>query len=220
MVISMISLFVAMGGAGYAAVLLPANSVGTRQIRNNAVNFKKIAPHTIGLQRIDSTKIQIRVGGTCNNNSAINSIAQSGGVTCHSTLPSEFGASSDPSPVGTTTSTTVVSKVLPSGNYLLNAIPYATIDPAAGAPANQQVKITCTLSAASGSSQTRTVAVETGGAGAPTQQLAIPMTFPTTVGAPQGTAHVDCTHTATPAAPDPAVTVQSTLNAIPTHSNN
>jgi hypothetical protein len=46
------------------------------------------------------------------------------------------------------------------------------------------------------------------------------MTFPATVGAPQGTAHVDCLHAATPATPDPGVTVQSTLNAIPTQSNN
>ena len=39
-------------------------------------------------------------------------------------------------------------------------------------------------------------------------------------GCPQGTAHVDCLHAATPATPDPTVTVQSSLNAIPTQSNN
>jgi hypothetical protein len=38
MVISLIALFVALGGASYAAVSLPSNSVGTAQIRNNAVN--------------------------------------------------------------------------------------------------------------------------------------------------------------------------------------
>jgi hypothetical protein len=219
MVISMISLFVALGGVGYAAVLLPANSVGTKQIKNNAVTYKKIAPHTVGLQRIDQTRVQVRVSGSCSNNSAINTVTLGGKVTCQSTLPDQFGASSDSTTVGTT-STTVVSKVLPAGNYLLNAIPYATIKPAVTAPANQHVLVTCTLSAASGSSQTRTVSVETGGTGAPTQQVAIPMTFPATVAAPQGTAHVDCIHASTPAAPAPAVTVQSTLNAIPTHSNN
>lgn len=219
MVISLVALFVAMGGVGYAAVSIPRNSVGTAQIKNNAVTARKMALHTIGLQRIISSVVQVRVSGKCSNDSAINSVAEGGKVTCQSTLPDQFGASSDSSSVGTT-STTVVSKILPAGNYLISAIPYATINPAATAPANQQVQVTCTLSAASGSSQTRSVSVETGGAGAPTQQLAIPMTFPTTVGAPQGTAHVDCTHTATPAAPDPAVTVQSTLNAMPTHSNN
>jgi hypothetical protein len=217
MVISLIALFVALGGASYAAVSLPHNSVGTAQIRNNAVNYKKITPHTIGLQRIDSTKVQIRVSGTCHNSSAINAVVQNGKVTCQSTLPTQFGASSDSTSVGTTAST-VVSKILPAGNYLLSANPYATINPASTA-AGQSVSVTCTLSAASGSSQTRTVSIEVG-QGARTQTVAIPITFPTTVGAPQGTAHVDCSHAATPATPDPAVTVQSTLNALPTQSNN
>jgi hypothetical protein len=137
-------------------------------------------------------------------------------VTCQTTLPTQFGASSDSTNVGTT-SATVVSKILPAGNYLLSAISYATINPSAAA-AGQQVQVTCTLSAASGSSQTRTVSIEVGQS-TRTQTVAIPMNFPTTVGAPQGTAHVDCLHAATPAAPDPAVTVQSTLNAIPTNSN-
>jgi hypothetical protein len=217
MVISLIALFVALGGASYAAVSLPNNSVGTAQIKNNAVNYKKIATHTIGLQRIDATKVQVRVSGTCKNASAINTIAQGGKVTCQSTLPTEFGASSDSTPVGTT-SATVISKILPAGNYLLTAVPYATINPSSTA-AGQQVQVTCTLSAASGSSQTRTASIEVGQS-TRTQTVAIPMTFPTTVAAPQGTAHVDCLHAATPATPDPTVTVQSSLNAIPTQSNN
>jgi len=220
MVISLIALFVALGGASYAAVSLPNNSVGTAQIKNNAVNYKKIATHTIGLQRIDATKVQVRVSGTCKNASAINTVAQGGKVTCQSTLPTEFGASSDSTSVGTTAAT-VVSKILPAGNYLLTAVPYATINPSNTA-GGQQVQVTCTLSAASGSSQTRTASIEVGQS-TRTQTVAIPMTFPTTVGAPQGTAHVDCLHAATPTTPtmpDPTVTVQSTLNAIPTQSNN
>jgi hypothetical protein len=157
------------------------------------------------------------VSGKCGNNSAINTVTEGGKVTCQPTLPTQFGASSDPTSVGTTAAT-VVSKVLPAGNYLLTATPYATINPA-GTAAGQQVQVTCTLSAASGSSQTRTVAIEVGQS-TRTQTVAIPMTFPTTVGAPQGTAHVDCVHAATPATPDPTVTVQSTLNAVPTQSNN
>jgi hypothetical protein len=217
MVISLIALFVALGGASYAAVSIPNNSVGTAQIKNNAVNYKKITPHTIGLQRIDQSKVQVRVSGTCKNSSAIDTVAQNGKVTCQSTLPTQFGASSDSTSVGTT-STTVVSKILPAGNYLLSATQYATINPSSTA-AGQQVQVTCTLSAASGSSQTRTASIEVGPS-TRTQTVAIPMTFPTTVGSPQGTAHVDCQHAATPATPGPAVTVQSTLNAVPTQSNN
>ena len=40
----MVALFISLGGVGYAAIRLPANSVGTRQIRNNAVTHNKIRP--------------------------------------------------------------------------------------------------------------------------------------------------------------------------------
>ena len=237
MVISLIALFVALGGASYAAVSFPKNSVGNlalqngsvgfakmrpgsvgnKAIKNNAVNYKKILPHTIGLQRIIPSVVQVRVSGKCGDNSAINTVTEGGKVTCQPTLPTEFGASSGATSVGTT-STTVVSKILPAGNYLITATPYATINPSSTATPGQQVQVTCTLSAASGSSETRTVAIELGPQ-TRTQTVAIPITFPTTVGAPQGTAHVDCLHAATPATPDPTVSVESTLNALPTQSN-
>src|SRR5262249_17214644 len=43
LVIASLALAVAMGGTSYAAVSLPANSVGTRQLRNSAVTLKKIS---------------------------------------------------------------------------------------------------------------------------------------------------------------------------------
>jgi len=42
LVISLIALFVALGGTTYAATNLPANSVGTTQLKNNAVTAPKI----------------------------------------------------------------------------------------------------------------------------------------------------------------------------------
>jgi gamma-glutamyl-gamma-aminobutyrate hydrolase PuuD len=42
LIISMIALIVAMGGTGYAAVKLPAGSVGTKQLKNNAVTGAKV----------------------------------------------------------------------------------------------------------------------------------------------------------------------------------
>jgi hypothetical protein len=226
LVISVIALFVALGGVGYAAVRVPDHSVGTAQlkngavstanIKNNAVTYRKIEQHSIGLQRIIPTVVQVRVSGTCPGNSAINTVAQSGKVTCHSTLPAQFGAASGSTTVPTT-STTVVSKVLPGGSYLLNANSYATIS---GGTAGQQVNVSCTLSAVAGSSETASASIEVGSK-PHTQQVAIPITFPTTVPSPQGTAHVDCVHMASgPATPDATVKVRSTLNAIPTQSNN
>jgi hypothetical protein len=42
LVISLIALFVALGGTGYAALKLPKNSVGTKQLKNNAVTSAKV----------------------------------------------------------------------------------------------------------------------------------------------------------------------------------
>jgi hypothetical protein len=42
-VVSTLALFLALGGASYAAFHLPGNSVGTRQIRDHAVTLQKIS---------------------------------------------------------------------------------------------------------------------------------------------------------------------------------
>ena len=46
-IVAYVALFVALGGTGYAAISLPANSVGTGQIRNDAVTSNKIANGSI-----------------------------------------------------------------------------------------------------------------------------------------------------------------------------
>ena len=45
--IAYVALFVALGGTGYAALRLPANSVGSRQIKNGAITPVKIDRHLI-----------------------------------------------------------------------------------------------------------------------------------------------------------------------------
>ena len=42
LVVSLVALSVALGGTGYAAVVLPANSVGAKQIKRNAVTAAKV----------------------------------------------------------------------------------------------------------------------------------------------------------------------------------
>lgn len=44
-----IAVFLALGGGAYAAIRLPANSVGTRQIRSRAVTARKLAPSAIAV---------------------------------------------------------------------------------------------------------------------------------------------------------------------------
>jgi hypothetical protein len=43
LVLACVALAVALGGTGYAAIVLPRNSVGTLQLKNNAVNSIKVA---------------------------------------------------------------------------------------------------------------------------------------------------------------------------------
>jgi hypothetical protein len=46
--IAIAALFIALGGTSYAAIAIPTNSVGTRQLRNGAVTPTKLAPGTGG----------------------------------------------------------------------------------------------------------------------------------------------------------------------------
>src|SRR5579884_457761 len=46
--VAYLALFVALGGTSYAAFSVPANSVGTRQIRNHAITPIKLDPSKIG----------------------------------------------------------------------------------------------------------------------------------------------------------------------------
>lgn len=47
MVVASVALLVALGGTGYAASQLPANSVGTAQLRNGAVTAPKVKLHSL-----------------------------------------------------------------------------------------------------------------------------------------------------------------------------
>ena len=52
LVVACIALFVALSGFGYAAIKLPRNSVGTKQLRNGAVTGKKIAKNAVSGAKI------------------------------------------------------------------------------------------------------------------------------------------------------------------------
>jgi hypothetical protein len=46
-ILALIALFVALGSGAYAAITLPANSVGTKQLKNRAVTAAKVKPHSL-----------------------------------------------------------------------------------------------------------------------------------------------------------------------------
>ena len=55
--VAYVALFVALGGTGYAAVNLPAGSVGTRQLRNGAVTSSKLANGSVGAVKLASGSV-------------------------------------------------------------------------------------------------------------------------------------------------------------------
>jgi hypothetical protein len=55
--IGVLALFIALGGTGYAAISIPRNSVGSRQLRNGAVTTNKIAKGAVSASKLDSKSI-------------------------------------------------------------------------------------------------------------------------------------------------------------------
>src|SRR6476659_1265197 len=55
-----VALTVALGGTGYAAIKLPRNSVGTAQLRRDAVTATKLATRSVGPRKIQNNAISER----------------------------------------------------------------------------------------------------------------------------------------------------------------
>jgi hypothetical protein len=47
MIVALLALIIAMGGTGYAAIKLPANSVGTKQLKKKSVTKSKVAANAV-----------------------------------------------------------------------------------------------------------------------------------------------------------------------------
>lgn len=225
LVISFAALFVALGGVGYAATQLPANSVGTAQLRNgsvgnwklkfNAVGTRKIQNGAVGAKQVKSSQVQLRVSTACSSG-AVKAIGLSGSVTCIPTLPNEVGKSATPVTLGAA-STSVATESLPAGSsYLVLAYPHAVITGVTG----QHVEVECTLSVAAGAtnSVTKSLAVDVA-SGSHSLAGSIPLALPVSSATSAQTATVSCTDTATPSTPAPTVAVDTTVNAIQTAAN-
>jgi hypothetical protein len=60
--VAYLALFIALGGTSYAAFSVPANSVGTPQVRNGAITAKKIANGAITPSKLDRQTIGGSIG--------------------------------------------------------------------------------------------------------------------------------------------------------------
>jgi hypothetical protein len=189
MAMSAVALFMSVGGVGYAAASLPANSVGAAQIRDNAVTYKKIEPNSVGVVRlarngVSNSKIrdeavsykkirpnavgkvranlkqlQARLASTCAAGTAVGAVDEAGKVTCNAALPARLGAA-EQSVAVTGTATAVANLTLPAGaGYLAFANPSVTVT-----GANGSVTVSCTLALGS-ASQTRSVTVDASAGG-------------------------------------------------------
>lgn len=95
LVISVIALFVALGGASYAAIKIPKNSVGTKQLKNRAVNSNKVKDGTLLLRDFRSGQVKPNAW--------------------------EGYRLATPAPIASTFSPIASTAVLPKGNYVLMA---------------------------------------------------------------------------------------------------
>ncbi len=228
LVVSFLALFVALGGAGWAALRIPPHSVGNAQLQNFSVGSAKLKPNSVGpakiiagavgARQVNSGQVQLRVSGPCSVG-AIQSIAVSGDVTCTQVLPNEYGTSGQAT-LGNG-QTRVLTESLRAGSpYVVLAYPHVAISGTTGLA--QRVEVDCTLSVPPGngaSSTTESLAVDLGTDGN-SQAGTIPLALPVASATSAQSATVSCTDSATPSTPPPTVAVDSTLNALQTASNN
>jgi hypothetical protein len=218
--VSLVALFLSLGGVGYAATQLPNNSVGAAQLKNSAVTnskikdsavtYKKIEPGAVGTVRANTNQLQARVKGTCSSGQGIGAIDSTGKVTCNTALPAEFGTTNNSATV-TGTATSVTSVNLPAGaSYLALANPTAAVTSSA---TSQRVNVSCTLSVGS-NTQTRSATVTTTGTAGDVTSESIPLQ----VAGPAGTSAVSCQATAVTGTL-PTTSVTAAINAVQTASN-
>ena len=156
MAVAGVALFLALGGASYAATnsLVHTNqihgwAVTNAKIANNAVTFNKIKPGSVGVKRIVKNQVQLRLQNTCPTGQAMSAVDVNGKVTCVPTMPAETNTTAGNAVAvnSATTAAAVSSLPLPAGSaYLVQANPYITVTPSTNSSAvAQHVVVTCKL---------------------------------------------------------------------------
>jgi hypothetical protein len=116
LVISVIALFVAMGGTGYAALKLPKNSVGASQIRTGAVGTSEVKNGALKLKDFGAGQIPAGPRGATGP-------AGANGLNGHDGAPGARGPSDAyvASTSGSTNDSGTVSLTVPAGDYVAKA---------------------------------------------------------------------------------------------------
>jgi hypothetical protein len=233
--VSFLALFVALGGAGWAALRIPPNSVGNAQLRNfsvgnrklrpNSVGPTKIVPGAVGARQVNSSQVQLRLTGSCSEG-AIQSIAALGNVACTPVLPNEYGTKPGPTVTLGNDSTQVSALALPAtpdgSSYLVFATAHANLTE--NATGTQAVIVECGLALGAGTGSSGAVlgdfTTELDAANSGSSSGTIPFVAPIAVASTSSTVTLNCAELPEGGAAAPTVTVGGTINAIQTASNN
>lgn len=114
LVVSVVALTVALGGTAYAGILIPKNSVGTKQLRNNAVTTSKIKNQNVTAAKINPAGLTVPHAINADNLGGLGPGAYStaSNYTQSSTAQSITGTATIGSPIQITTKGT--SRVIAS----------------------------------------------------------------------------------------------------------
>lgn len=121
--IALIALIVALSGSAYAAVSLPRDSVGTRQLRTGAVTKSKISKRTrAALHGARGSRGKTGHAGATGPKGPIGPTGARGGAGAAGTTgPSDLYAAGNSGVNLSHTNTTVASVTVPAGSYVLEA---------------------------------------------------------------------------------------------------
>jgi hypothetical protein len=223
--VSFLALFVALGGVSWAAIHIPPNSVGSAQLKDfsvgnvklgpNSVGPRKIIPGSVGATQVDPTQIQLRVTSACSIG-AIQSLNQTGNVTCTPTLPNEYGTQPQTATL-TGTQTQVATVSLPGTQAGSSYLAIGTVQVAEVEGIDSQaVDVSCSMSAPNATGTEGEFDSNLGGANATAAKGAIPLVAPVSVAGSPQTVAITCMDTATPASPAPSINVSATIHAVQT----
>ena len=156
--IALLALFVALGGTSYAALSLPAGSVGTQQLRNGAVTSRKLGKHAVTAATLDPKSIaghiadwaQIRADGHVTTSSPHASVVSTDPtrglyqVYWHRSIPAGCIAFANPVNVAPFTAPATADTFGPTGQGRNMHVAVSTFDAGGNnVPENVNVAVIC-----------------------------------------------------------------------------